>query len=157
MRHSRLALRLCAAVMAAVTLAGCGSEQPEISQAAVDVLDKDVEAIADAARADDATAVGEAIGRLREHVDEQITAGQLSEGRAARILAAATRVAVDVGAPAPTVVISRVPVPVPRTDDGRSKGKAKDEDSDEKDREEEEREDSDEKDREEEEREDEDD
>lgn len=131
MRHRPLA-RTAVAVLAAVVLVACGAqERSDISPQAAEVLAADVEAVTAAARAGDAAALQEALKTLRGHVDGQQESGDLSSARAARILAAGARVALDVGAPAPQVVVSTVPVPVPAdSNEGGRKGDKHDEQDD---------------------------
>lgn len=118
--------------MALILVACAQQDGTEISPQAAQVLAADVDAVTAAARAGDAAALQEALKVLHGHVDAQQESGDLSSDRAARILAAGARVALDVGAPAPQVVISTVPVPVPadRGEGGRGKKKDDDEDDD---------------------------
>lgn len=129
----RLLARAAPCLVAAFVVTGCGEqEQPEISPQAAQVLAADVDAVTAAARAGDATALQEALKTLRAHVDAQQESGDLSSDRAARILAAGARVALDVGAPAPEVVVSPVPVPAPAGgSQDKGKGREKDEDGEE--------------------------
>lgn len=106
--------RLLLALLTAALLAGCGGAQETgLTPAAAGVLGKDVDAITSAARADDATRVQELLLQLREDVERLQADGELSEARGARVLAAAARVATDVGAPEPEVVVTPAPAPQP--------------------------------------------
>jgi len=119
---------VAAVVLGLSLLAGCGGGE-ELSVAAEEALTPDVEAIASAARADDAARLQELVGELRRQVEELEANGEVSGDRAAEILTAAARVATDVGPPEPEVIVSVVPAPPPEdagTDENQDEGEKKD-------------------------------
>ena len=117
-------MRALALGLTALLLAGCGAAQSrDLSADAAGVLQKDVAAMASAARAGDGAAVAKAYALLRQHVSAGRADGSVSPTRAAQVLTAAAAVAADVPAPAPapkpTVSpaakpVVKAPAPAPR-------------------------------------------
>ena len=88
-----------------IGLVSCGGDHSDLSDAAARVLQHDVDGITAAATAGDAGRVQLALRQLRGDVARQQQHGGLSAARAARILAAGTRVGFDVSrrpSPGPT-------------------------------------------------------
>lgn len=106
---------LVAVAAGGLLVAGCGRNE-DLSAAAASVLQRDVAAVAAAARAGEPVALNAALARLRTDVAQRRSAGQLSAARATRILDAAARVALDV-----TAVRPATPAPS-RKSDGHSDG-----------------------------------
>lgn len=92
--------RALVAVAVGLVVAGCGRNE-DLSAPAAPVLQRDVAAVAAAARAGEPVALNAALARLRTDVAQRRSAGQLSAARATRILDAAARVALDVTAVRP--------------------------------------------------------
>lgn len=116
---------LAAAALALSVLTGCGSDE-DLSAAAERVLQADVKAVETAARAGNRAGLQSALARLRTHVEEQQAKGEVSQERAARILAAGARVALDVGLPRPAPVATPSRPPATGGDgegDGKGDGK----------------------------------
>jgi hypothetical protein len=118
---------IAAVVLSLGLLAGCGGQE-DLSVEAEQALTQDVAAITDAARVGDAARLQELVVQLRRHVEQFEDSGDVSESRAAEILAAAARVATDVGPPAPEVVVSVVPAAPPEPAEGEGKGDDDDKD-----------------------------
>jgi hypothetical protein len=126
---------LAAAALVALTGAACGS-QPELGAAAAQVLQQDVADVRAAAKSGDQPRTAAALGKLRGDVAAQGAAGHLSAARAARILDAGARVALDVSAGGSAGVPTTVPVapvispaasptapaPVPKAPEHKPKG-----------------------------------
>lgn len=100
-------------MVALLLAAGCAAGQSrDLSAAAADVLQKDVAAMASAARAGDGTRLQAAYAQLRKDVANGRANGSVSPTRAAQVLTAASVVAADVPAPAPKATVSPTPKPV---------------------------------------------
>jgi hypothetical protein len=100
-----------AAGASVLLLAGCGTA--DLSAKAELVLKADVAKVVTAARAGNGAAVRAAVDQLRRDVTAQREAGELSEERASRVLAAASLVAVDVPVPKATPTPTPSPRPSP--------------------------------------------
>lgn len=80
-------------------LVACGDGHSDLTDAATRVLQHDVDGVTAAATAGDVGRVQQALQQLRRDVARQQHDGGLSAARAARILAASTRVGSDVSRP----------------------------------------------------------
>jgi Flp pilus assembly protein TadD len=121
------------ALALAASLTGCGGGAEPAPDAVVRSLDR-VEALLEAGRSQEATA---ALGDLVRRTIAVRDAGELSEERAARILAAATELAAVLPGPTPTRAPSPTPTRVAEDEEkgddeeggkGKGRGKGKDDD-----------------------------
>ena len=97
-----------------IGLVSCGGGHTDLSDTAARVLQHDVDVVTAAATAGDVGRVQRALQQLRGDVAQQQHHGGLSAARAARILAAGTRVGFDVsGPPSPGLTRPATPPTAP--------------------------------------------
>jgi hypothetical protein len=92
MRRSPLVVTVLATGLAAVTLAGCGSSSPAITEDASLQLELRVQAVRDAAEARDRALADEKLAELIRSVNDFRRRDEISAGRADKVLDAANTV-----------------------------------------------------------------
>jgi hypothetical protein len=107
--------RLAAAAVAVGCLAACGGGSPSVSDRAASELGARVTAVRAAAGAHDAEQATRALAALRTSVAQLRRAGDVSPGRAAEILAAATAVQDQLVSITTTTTTTTTTVPAPPT------------------------------------------